>query len=210
MKSTTIIPALLLSLFSIQTGFSDFAIEKWRNDPEVRIEDAYKWFYQATRGNEHAAADEKMVRAYLEQEWKTLGEPLPNEPLWEPLRADEKLGRLNLRPFRARGGKMDDVANAFIESAKTFQGDEIDFRAAWNALGLQLGRKQLGKLTWPEWRRLDEAMTAKDYPAIHHSAAYVKARQPAYRVITHEAFEKLMKSLNGWSVAQPLDSLCQN
>jgi hypothetical protein len=67
-KSVLLIPALLLSLFSIQTGFSDFAIEKWRNDPEVRIEDAYKWLYQATRGNEHAAADEKMVREYLEQE----------------------------------------------------------------------------------------------------------------------------------------------
>jgi hypothetical protein len=44
------------------------------------------------------------------------------------LRADEQLGRLNLRPFRARGGKLDDVADAFIESAKTFQGNEIDFR----------------------------------------------------------------------------------
>jgi hypothetical protein len=192
-----IIPALLLSMFTIQTGFSDFAIEKLRYDPDVRIEDAYKWLYQAMRGAEHAVTDEKMVREYLQHEWKTLGKPLLNELLWEPLRTDNELGRLNLRPFRARGGRMDDVANAFIESAREFKSDEIDFRAAWNALGLQLAHEPVGKLTWPEWRRLDEAMTAKKYPAIHHSANYNKARQPAYRVLTREAYEKLIKTVSG-------------
>ena len=195
MKSIKLTSALLLSLVPIQISFSDFTIEKLRSDPEIRIEDAYKWLYQATRGNEHAVGDQRMVREDLQQEWATIGKPLSHELLWEPLRADEKLGRLNLRPFRARGGKMEDLASAFIESAKEFRGNELDFRAAWNALGLQVARAPVGKLTSQEWRRLDEAMSAKNYPAIHHSAAYTKARYPAYRIITHAAAERLWKNL---------------
>ena len=197
-----IIPALLLSFFTTQASFVDFAIEKWRKDPEVRIEDAYKWVYQATRGSEHAVTDEIMVRDYLQQEWKTLGRPLAGEPLWEPLRRDGKLGRLNLRQFHARGGRMEDLANAFIESAKEFRGDESDFLEAWNALGMKLARKHLGRLTWAEWHRLDQAMSAQNYPAIHHSDAYTKARRPAYRVLTRQAFERLFKTLKQPSVAR--------
>lgn len=195
MRSMKLISAVLLFLVPIQTSLSDFTIEKLRSDPEVRIEDAYKWLYQATRGNGHAVGDERMVREYLQQEWATIGKPLINEPLWEPLRADEKLGRLNLRSFRARGGRMEDLAFAFIESAREFRGNELDFRAAWSELGLQVARAPVGKLTWQEWRRLDEAMSAKNYPVIHHSAAYTKARKPAYRVITHAAAGKLRKTL---------------
>jgi hypothetical protein len=164
MRSMKLISAVLLFLLPIQTSLSDFTIEKLRSDPEMRIEDAYKWLYQATRGNEHAVGDERMVREYLQQEWATIGNPLINESLWEPLRADEKLGRLNLRPFRARGGRMEDLALAFIESAREFRGNELDFRAAWSELGLQVARAPVGKLTWQEWRRLDEAMRAKNFP----------------------------------------------
>ena len=90
---------------------------------------------------------------------------------------------------------MEDLAFAFIESAREFRGNELDFRAAWSELGLQVARAPVGKLTWQEWRRLDEAMSAKNYPAIHHSAAYTKARKPAYRVITQAAAGKLRKTL---------------
>ncbi len=144
-----------------------------------------------------------MVREYLQQEWATIGKPLSHEPLWEPLRADEKLGRLNLRPFRARGGKMEDLVSAFMESAKEFRGNELDFRAACNALGLQVACAPVGKLTWQEWRRLDEAMSAKSYPPIHHSAAYTKARYPAYRVITQAAAERLRKILGDLLEVRP-------
>src|SRR5436309_1724558 len=110
----------------------DFALTRWRTERQVRIEDAYKWTYQATRGGEHSMPDEKIAREWLEQEWQTLFEPQPNEPLWQPLCPDGEIGRLNLRPFRARGGRMEDLLTAFVESGRKFPNDESSFIDTWN------------------------------------------------------------------------------
>ena len=62
-----------------------FSLAAWQKEPEMRIEDAYKWLYQATRGGEHAVPDEDSARKWLDEEWATLGSPYKNEPEWEPL-----------------------------------------------------------------------------------------------------------------------------
>lgn len=206
MKTSILVPLLLLLSFQgQQPELSDFAREQLRGDASVRIEDAYKFLHQATRGNAHAITDEKAVREELQREWSALGKPLPGEKLWEPLRADEKVGRFNLRPFRARGGKLEDLLAAFLQSAKDFPGDqtgkgfmdddEAEFHIAWNTLGMSVDAHPIGNLTWPEWRRLDEALTPKQYPAIHHSVSYEKAHQPAYRLLTRNEADKLSKTL---------------
>jgi hypothetical protein len=164
-------------------------------DPEMRIEDAYKWLFHATRGGEHAVASEIAARQWLDREWATLGPPRPNEPLWTPLAADGRIGRLNLRPYRALGGSPDDLHAAFVEGARTFDESPAAFRAAWQALGRELSRNPRNHLTRAEWKRLDRAMRAKNYPAIHHSAAYGAARNPAYRVLPAALAEPLLDSL---------------
>lgn len=171
----------------------EFAAGRWQNDPDARIEDAYKWLYQATRGGEHAVPDKHSARQWLQREWQSLGEPLPNEKIWEPLRPDGKIGRLNLRPFRAKGGKQEDLLAAFLESAKSFKGTHSEFQTAWADLGTQLKKQSIGKITWNEWKRLDGEMRAKNYPAVHHSREYNEARSPAYRVLTNSASEKLLR-----------------
>ena len=173
----------------------DLALARWRAEPEVRIEDAYKWLYQATRGGEHAVPDEKMARDRLEQEWQTLGEPRTDEPLWQPLCPDGAIGRLNLRPFRARGGKMEDLLAAFVDSSRTLHTDESGFIATWNELGKRLKHSSRGRLTWRDWKTLDRKMRMAGYPAIHHSKTYDAARRPAYRVLTGEAARKLSAGL---------------
>ncbi|MDQ2856515.1 MAG: hypothetical protein M3R68_09315 [Acidobacteriota bacterium] len=209
MKSSILVllllPLLPLSFSAQRPELPDFALEKLRGDASVRIEDAYTLIYQATRGNGQPIKDEKIVREELQREWGALGEPLPDEKLWEPLRADEKVGRLNLRPFRARGGKLEDLLAAFLQSAKDFPGDQTgkgfldddqaECHIAWNTLGMALDRQPVGKLNWPEWRRLDEDLTPKEYPAIHHSESFVKSHKPAYRLLTHEQSEKLISAL---------------
>ncbi|MCU1265252.1 MAG: hypothetical protein JWM21_1570 [Acidobacteria bacterium] len=210
MTSTILASLLLLCSLGQQPELADFARDKLQGDDSVRVEDAYKWLHQATRGNAHAITDEKTVREELQREWGSLGQPLPDEKLWEPLRQDEKVGRFNLRPFRARGGKLEDLLAAFLQSAKDFPGDqtgkgfmvddEAAFHIAWNTLGMSLDRKPVGNLNWPEWRRLDEETDPKKYPAIHHSVTYEKKHQPAYRLLTHDEAEKLIKSLKQQAV----------
>jgi hypothetical protein len=207
MKSASLLPVifsfLLTCVSAQQPELPDFARDKFQGDTSVRIEDAYKWLYQAARGNGPAVMDEKLVREELQKEWDALGQPLPDEKLWEPLRGDEKIGRLNLRPFR--GGKLEDLVNAALQSARDFPGDqtgkgfmdddEAEFHIAWNMLGMSVDAKPSGNLTWPEWRRLDEGTDPKKYPAIHHSASYEKAHKPAYRLLTHSEADRLIKLL---------------
>ena len=172
-----------------------FATSSFAADPETRIEEAYKWLFQAANGGEHAIPDEESARRWLESEWKSLGTASPAEPLEVPLRPDGALIRLNLRPFRDRGGIPQDLLHAFLRSARSFEPDPDLFRASWAALGEELSVRPLGPLNRAEWSRLDEAMRAKDYPAVHHSPTYRAARRPAYRVLTGDEASRLIRSL---------------
>ena len=174
-----------------------FALDSFAADPETRIEDAYKWLFQAASGGEHAIPDEESARKWLETEWQALGEPVPGEPLEVPLRPDGALVRLNLRPYRERGGTIEDLLRAFLRSARSFEPDPDLFRASWTALGEALSHQPLGPLNGSEWSRLDAAMRARGYPAVRHSPEYVAARRPAYRVLTREESGRLLGSLPG-------------
>lgn len=190
------LPLAFLFFFSSATDpDADFFLAQANADPEMRIEDAYKWLFHAARAGEHAVASEFAARKGLENEWTTLGPAQPDEPLWVPLAPDGRIGRLNLRPYRAQGGTPEPLLAAFLSSAASFDASLARFRAAWQSLGRSLKRNPVGRLTYSEWQRLDREMRAQGYPARHHSADYEQARQPAYRVLTAEEARKLMDRL---------------
>ena len=199
MKSAFLKP-ILLSLLLCACSRSPnpdavFFLVQARSDPELRVEDAYKWLVHATRGGEHAVENEFAVRQWLDQEWASLGPPLPGEPLWISLSPDGRIGRLNLRPFRAQGGSPDALLAAFILGAQSFDASPSRFLAAWKALGRSLRNESVGHLSFADWRRLDRLMRAKNYPAIHHSPAYAAARSPAYRVLPLPQAQPLLDAL---------------
>lgn len=167
-----------------------FALSAWQRDPSVRMEDAYKWLFQATMGGEHAV-DREGAMAWLEDEWATLGAPLPGEVEWEPLTADGRLGRVNLRPYRARGGDMTKLGDAFVRSAKSFKENREALLTEWRALGDRLRGGAVGTLTRAEWERVDAVAKSNFYGAMHHSPSYEKDRKPAYRVLTRADAEAL-------------------
>lgn len=195
MKFLRLLPLFLLSCALTPGPDVDFFLARTRADPELRIEDAYKWLFHATRGGEHAIASDFAARQWLAKEWATLGPPAPGESLWVPLTADGRIGRLNLRPYRAQGGTPEPLLAAFLASAESFDSSPRRFRAAWKALGRELKLHPAGHLTSPEWHRYDRAMRANNYPAGHHSPAYEQACHPAYRVLTAAEARKLLDSL---------------
>jgi hypothetical protein len=186
---------LALVLACTPTALLDFALPKWDADKNVHIEDAYKYVYQATRGGEHAAPDRDIARQWLESEWSLLDNPAANEPLWEPLCKDDSIGRLNLRVYKAKGGKIDSVLDAFLASSRAYRETGTNFLDTWSELGRRLRHKPVGSLTLDEWSRLDAEEKAKQYPAIHHSPAFERAEHPAYRIITKAEKEKLVQGL---------------
>ena len=187
--------ALLCACAPAPDPSADFFLAQARADPELRVEDAYKWLFQATRGGEHAVAGEFAARRWLETEWAALGPAQPDEPLWTPLAPDGRFGRLNLRPYRAQGGAPAPLLAAFLASSAVFDASPARFRQAWAALGRTLERNPAGYLNPAEWRRLDREMRARKYPALHHSPEYGQIRRPAYRVLTAGEAKKLMDAL---------------
>jgi hypothetical protein len=175
----------LVLLLQSRIGILDFALGAWAQDRDLHIEDAYKWLFQATRGAEHALGDRKMVTAWLDEEWAGLKAPIPGEPLFVNLRPDGKLVRLNLRPFRAKGGTKSEVLKLFLHAGTQIKGSKADFEKVWSALGRDLQASQnerVGTLTYADWTKLDRKTRQNGFPAIEHSPAYERARKPSYRL----------------------------
>ncbi|MBI5707047.1 MAG: hypothetical protein HZC36_08670 [Armatimonadetes bacterium] len=161
----------------------DFAIRSWAATPKMEIEDAYKWLFHATQGGEHAVLDEEGPRQWLDSEWRGLAAPSPGEPEAVALDPNGGLLRVNLRPYRTGGGDREMLLAVFVESARRFRADRRSFRSVWDLLGVTLKRRSLLRLSHWDWKQLDLRCVRLGYPAIGHSAAYIRTYRPAYRVV---------------------------
>ncbi|MBP9663630.1 MAG: hypothetical protein KBD94_03355 [Pyrinomonadaceae bacterium] len=183
---------LLFILACTPWALIDFAVPKWKADKNVRIEDAYKYINQATRGGEHAVPDRTSAGKWLDNEWSNLGPAQQGEVTWEPLCPGGEIGRLHLRPFRSAGGKADALLDAFLASASAYKTEPSTFTDAWAELGKRLKKGSIGSLDHEAWKQLDAQMKKKNYPAIHHSDEYQEANHPAYRILTGEEARQIM------------------
>jgi hypothetical protein len=184
--------ASIIVLVCAPAALLDYVVPKWTVDKNIRIEDAYKHLYQATRGVEHATGNRASAEKWLEGEWRIMGSLQKGEALWEPLCKEGEIGRLNLRPFNARGGDIVHLLTAFLASAGEYKGEPQEFTNVWAELGRRLKKKKIGKLDFKGWDRLDGEMRKKNYPPIHHSDIYNKTKKPAYRILTREQFQLLV------------------
>ncbi|MFZ1701880.1 MAG: hypothetical protein WBO10_05405 [Pyrinomonadaceae bacterium] len=188
---TSLLTAIVF-LACAPTALLNFATPYFQSNENIRIEDAYKWIYQATQGGEHAAPDREQARKWLDDEWATIGDPAPTENTFVSLCPGGEIGRLYLRPYRRGGGKKEDLLEAFLASGKEYKSDPAAFLAAWTELGKRLEKLKIGKLDHKGWRKLDAKMKEDKYPAVHHSKEYEKAERPAYRVLTRFQAQNLI------------------
>ena len=149
--------------------------------PVMEPADAYKLLYQGVLGPEHLIASPEAFAGRLWAEYGML-EPGQSEPLWEPVRPDGALGRVNLRPFQAKGGDVERLIAACLEAGGRIWGSPAELQAAW-ATFVELCRVE----RWPAFPlpavlALSERLAAEGFPPIHHSAAYRQAYSPAYRL----------------------------
>ncbi|MEJ2547404.1 MAG: hypothetical protein P8125_06245 [Gemmatimonadota bacterium] len=150
----------------------------------LEARDLYKLLHQAVAGPGHAIRDPEMARSWLVREWSSLGAPHEEEQVLEPLTGDGRLVRLNLRPWRAAGRDAEEVLVAFLRTAETVSPTESRIRAEMDAI-----RACSATLAAPagieeeDFASFFAEQAAADYPAVHHSAGYSSAYDPAYRVV---------------------------
>jgi len=150
--------------------------------PAMEPADIYKLQYQGVLGPEHLIVSPEAFAARVRTEYGAVP-PDEAETLWEPVRPDGTLGRVNLRPFKASGGDVEQLIAACLETAGRTWGTPADLRAAW-ATFVELCRSE----RWVAFPlagvlALSGRLKAKGYPPVHHSAAYRQAYRPAYRLV---------------------------
>lgn len=150
--------------------------------PAAEPRDIYKLLYQGVLGSEHVVDSVEGFEAALRAELDQV-QPDENEPLWDPLRPDGLLGRLNLRPFKARGGDPARLLEACLRTSFQRWGTPEDLKRAWDTFG-SLTRQG----AWPSMSpgRIDiltRYLILHDYPPMHHSTMFRRSYAPAYRVI---------------------------
>jgi len=152
--------------------------------------DVYKLLYQGVLGPEHLVASPEDFAARLRTEYEN--EPsCAAEPLWEPVRPDRALVRLNLRPFKARGGDMEQLIATCLWTARQVWGTPEELRAAW-ATFVELCRAGQWKVfPLPEVLAFSAWLEEHGYPAVHHSAGYKKASKPTCRLVCNKFLSSL-------------------
>jgi hypothetical protein len=132
--------------------------------------DVYKLLYQGILGLKHLVASPGEFATRLRTEYEVVCSD-DSGPLWEAVRPDWRLGRLNLRPFKARGGDVE------LE----------ELRAAWATFVAVCQAGQWQVFALPEVLAFSVWLTDHGHPTVHHSARYREAYEPAYRLVDRKS-----------------------
>lgn len=149
--------------------------------PLLGVRDLYKLVYQAALGCEHAVTDAAAARAWLVREVETL-QPMPGEPLAQPISPDGQIMRVHLRPWLARGYAPEALLEAFVQSAAGYRGTLETLETLWQSARGWAENEPL-PFAAPELDEFTREMRALNFPPVHHSARYAETYRPAYRVI---------------------------
>jgi hypothetical protein len=157
-----------------------------RTYPLLEAADVYKLLHQGVFGPGHIIENPESARNYLEDEFR-IQKSATGIQNWglteetEPIDPDGMLVRVNLGPIAREAGVVDRLVTALVESANTVKGDpekmkrRLGAAVRWCETSLPREAQALAELA--------AAAGADGFQARHHSAAYLDAYQPAYRVV---------------------------
>ena len=148
------------------------------------IQDAYKLIYQSVFGIGHIIADPELARKYLEQELDSIP-AIDDYELIENISISSEIVRLNLRPYKFRNGSINRLFQAMLLTTDKISGSREDFLEQWNDFKQAVDNGELN-FDKKELKVFDDKVKSEDYPVRHHSAAYKKVNQPAYRVLKRD------------------------
>ncbi|MBE9479823.1 MAG: hypothetical protein IMY80_07640 [Chloroflexi bacterium] len=178
---------LIGSNSSEEEAFRHILALHYKRYPLMEVPDIYKLIHQASMGSEHAVQDLDVTRAFLEREVNELADG-PEEPLEDIISADGRMARIHLRPYIASNASLENLFQAFVRTANEFEGSTMRLKR-YRSYAERLAGDCSFAFSRTEIRAFFDQMEAQGFPAVHHSASYAAAYQPAYRVVLHEFLE---------------------
>lgn len=157
--------------------------------PDMQIADFYKLIYQSAFGNTHLIQEVLKSKVYFYQEMEEVDNTNPySDTLIEPISLDDKVVRINFRPFVEKGYDNKTLFEVIVKSATHKYSGEDMFEKMWSRF------RDKG---WFDIEDIDKYY--KEYykigrKIVHHSATYTEKYKPSYRVVVREYFEEAFKS----------------
>ncbi len=158
--------------------------------PVMEPRDIYKLLYQGVMGSEHLLTTAEEYTQYLHYEFETL-QPEVSQAMLEPVRPDGALFRLNLRPYKSHLQSIDILTPTLLESARIVFGNITELRAVWESFVQYCHQGRIHHFDTTFIHQFSGWLDEVDYPAVHHSEAYRRAYQPAYRLISAKFIPEL-------------------
>ena len=153
--------------------------------PGMEVRDIYKLIYQSVRGPEHMITSPYTFTKRLAAEWESL-DPADSDPLWETIRPDGSLLRLNLRPFKNWEGDLEGLVTACLETARRSWGTQAELQQAWAGFAAACRDHSLPGVALDQVEIFTSWLDENGYPAVHHSERYRSLYRPAYRLVAAE------------------------
>lgn len=170
-------------------SISQILLRHLQRYPAMQAQDVYKLLHQASLGSEHALTSENAARLWLENEWVEMGSG-PTEPLLDPVNPDGSLVRLHLRPSKAAGIDPARILQAFIQTASHHQGS-VQTLQEYLHMAVTFFKAHPGEPKPQALQVYFAQMELKGFPAVHHSEAYARLYQPAYRLVSPLFLEEI-------------------
>jgi len=165
----------------IKTKLQKILITQQERYKFLQIQDVYKLLFQAAMGCEHAIGDERKSLKILEQEIAECT-PGPMEPILETISPDDRIVRVNLRPYVFHNGDILLLNRKFIESASVYKGDLNILKKYWDYF-TQISEENNLYYSQKELALFFADIQKMNFPALHHSSKYKKHNLPSYRVV---------------------------
>ena len=158
--------------------------------PQMELGDVYKLIYQGAMGPEHLVATQQEFARRLMAELEIL-QPDPELHLLEPVRSDQSLYRLNLRAYKSRLYDVERLLPLFLQTSKLASSEKTDLLMTWAVFVHLCEQGEVGIFQGSEVDKFSRWLKQEDYPIIHHSEAYHRLYQPAYRLIAAQFVPEL-------------------
>jgi hypothetical protein len=177
------------------TGIANLLEQHLNWYPLMEVQDVYKLLYQGVMGAEHLLASVEEFSHYLTIEYDSI-RPDPALHLFEPVRTDGALFRINLRSLKSRQTGLEDLLTPLIQTAQSAQGTKQELSHTWEVFA-QLCLSGFSRFDNGKLKRFTARLEKLEYPAMHHSASYRRAYQPSYRLIAAQFIRELRLSDGG-------------
>lgn len=153
--------------------------------PEMQLQDVYKLLYQGVMGSEHLAPSRQKFISRLQKEFDSLP-PDIHLTLLEPIRADRKLFRLNLRAYKTHQPSIDPIISFFLDTVGLTSGTKVELVNIWHVVAQWYDQSHREIFSVSSLRQFNHWLEQENYPAVHHSEVYRENYQPSYRLISDQ------------------------